>query len=341
MSATTAPETFSDLYTDLLNRAREDTSLTATINQAKRYINIALLDMHVGFAEKVPWAEREAVLITHPSYTTGENVMSEGSGTLFNLTGTFSTSDGYHNNVRVGGRMQMAGTKDIYTLTSVNSNTAAVVTPSWIGSGTTSNEYVYFEDEYDLASDFLRPVDIQFFDAGRTIALIGRRDFKMYYPRNDILGRPRAGTMIDGSSWDSSSVSPTRRIRFNPAPNARWMIPYSYITANLVTNSGATAAQTEFSADGDIPIVPKRVRMAIVLKALHLWYRDKKDDVRSAEAGGEYVDFMTRVVSDVETGAQNPKLHPRLGPYSRSARRPWSRGGRYDVSGRFDYLEDR
>ncbi len=45
MSATTQPKTFSDLYTSLLNKVREQTSVTATSNQAKAYINTALQDM--------------------------------------------------------------------------------------------------------------------------------------------------------------------------------------------------------------------------------------------------------------------------------------------------------
>jgi len=62
MAATDTPTTFTELYTALLNRVRADTSVTATANQAKRYINIALHDIHIGFGESFPWAERSAVL---------------------------------------------------------------------------------------------------------------------------------------------------------------------------------------------------------------------------------------------------------------------------------------
>ena len=50
MSATSQLTTFSDLYTDLQNRVRVTTGVTATENQAKRYINIALHDLHLGQA---------------------------------------------------------------------------------------------------------------------------------------------------------------------------------------------------------------------------------------------------------------------------------------------------
>ena len=64
MSATSQLTTFSDLYTDLQNRVRAATGVTATENQAKRYINIALHDMALGFQYKMPWLEREAYIRT-------------------------------------------------------------------------------------------------------------------------------------------------------------------------------------------------------------------------------------------------------------------------------------
>jgi hypothetical protein len=57
MTNTAQPQTFLDLYTSLLNSVREQTSQVATIIQAKRYINTALMDIHIGFGERFPWAE--------------------------------------------------------------------------------------------------------------------------------------------------------------------------------------------------------------------------------------------------------------------------------------------
>ncbi len=54
MSSTSQVTTFEDLYTDLMNRVRVTTSVAATLEQAKRYINIALQDIHLGFDYKLP-----------------------------------------------------------------------------------------------------------------------------------------------------------------------------------------------------------------------------------------------------------------------------------------------
>ena len=65
MSLTSQVTTFLDLYTDLQNRCRVTTGVSATETQAKRYINIALADFNLGFQHKLPWLERTAQLRTH------------------------------------------------------------------------------------------------------------------------------------------------------------------------------------------------------------------------------------------------------------------------------------
>jgi len=342
MSSTTAPETFSDLYTDLLQRAREDTTLTATVEQAKRYINIGLLDMHIGFAEMVPWAERETVLITHPTYNTGTvqtfqgTQFMSGTGTAWN-----TANDHGQTNVRDGGKIIVEGDPNVYTTTNLALDTTLAISYNSIGDSDTELSYTYYEDEYALASDFLRPLDYRGFDDRRKINLIGRREFQRRYPKNDRVNRPRVATIIDSADPATSNDTAVRRVRFYPAPDDAYAIPYTYITSNLVVSS-ADVAKENFTADDDEPIVPKRARQAIVYKALSSWYRDKKDDVRSQQANSEYVDLVSRVVNDQEIGASRPQLRPRMGTYARRASAPWGGpGGRYDVDGWFDRMEDR
>jgi len=67
MSTTESPRDFSDLYGDLLHRVRADgadTDGTTTVKQlAQRYINVGLLDMHLGTSETLPWSEATAVTV--------------------------------------------------------------------------------------------------------------------------------------------------------------------------------------------------------------------------------------------------------------------------------------
>jgi len=104
MAVDTHPETFLDLFTDLSNRVRIQTGVTASQDQAKRYINTALQDMHIGFGEKFPWAERNDVLRTHAPYTTGTIAVTIGSAAIAGTSTEWNTANDFgENNVRVGG----------------------------------------------------------------------------------------------------------------------------------------------------------------------------------------------------------------------------------------------
>ena len=268
MSVTSQVTTFEDLFTDLQNRAREQTGQTATENQAKRYINIALNDMHIGQGEKFPWAERSAVLVTQPQYTDGTLTVNRGDTTITGSSTIWNSANEYGvNNMRAGGKITIDSSTEVYEIASIASDTSATLASDFIGSnrtgtitafasgtnttvtsaahgladgltvtitGTTSYDgaftlsstttdtfditatffaevgtgtwstgsvsgvsYTYFEDEYSLASDFLRPIDQQKFDEGISIDLIGRTEFRRRYPRNRIPGKPSVGTLLD------------------------------------------------------------------------------------------------------------------------------------------------
>lgn len=268
MSTISQPVTFEDLYNDLQNRAREQTGIAATENQAKRYINIALVDMHIGQGESYPWAERKAELVTQPQYTTGTLSVNRGDTALTGSGTSWNTANEYgKNNMRAGGKITIDSSTEVYEIASVSSDTAAVLTSDFIGANQTGSitafasgsnttvtsaahglsdsmtvtitgtsaydgahtissvttdtfdittafdtdeatgtwttgsvngaSYVYFEDEYTLAQDFLRPIDQQKFDEGISIDLVGRTEFRRRYPRNHIPGKPKIGTMLD------------------------------------------------------------------------------------------------------------------------------------------------
>ncbi len=413
MAATTQLTTYSDLFTDLQNRVHKQTGITATENQAKRYINIALFDMHVGFSETFPWAERRGELITNPTYSDGTLSINQGSAALTGVGTAWNTNNinGF-TNFQAGGKLQVSGTFGIYELLSIASDTAATLTSNFVGSqssgsitgfssgtnttvtsaahglvngmnvviskttnyngvdssisGVTINtfdidtaftsddatgtwvsgaqsgaSYTYAEDEYALATDFLRPVDQHQFGDRNQISLISRTEFRERFATSWSFGNPRIATMIDKTALGSSSPdTPVRRVALYPIPQQSLLIRYHYITSNLAISS-AGAAQTQLSADADEPIVPLRYRHAILFHALYHWYRDREDDPRSQVAKQEYTDLVLRIAGDTEIGGRRARLVPRLGSYTRRARRPYSGSpGRFDKNGAFDRLED-
>jgi len=117
-----------DMRLDFQFRLREVTGVTETNDATDRMLNTALQDIHVAPGNYVPWAVREATLITHAPYDTG-TVAIDVSSSRTAVTGTsttWNTSDnnlGY-NNARVGGRITFAGDVDIYDVSAVGSDTA-------------------------------------------------------------------------------------------------------------------------------------------------------------------------------------------------------------------------
>ena len=338
MSHITQPQTFADLYGDLLNRIRADTSGATAVIHAKRHINIALHDMHVGFGEKFPWAEREEILTTQSQYTTGTLVATKGSTTITGTGTAWNTNNDFGvANMRGGGKIVIDGAPEVYTISSVGGDTAGVLTSPWIDDTTTVSTYVYFEDEYALSSDFLRPLDLQTFDQNSEIPLIGRNDFRRRYPRNKITGKPVVATIVDKSF--SGDTTPVRKVRFHKPPDAAYSIPYAFVTNKLAVSSSGTE-QTQLTADADEPIVPLIYRHALVFHGLYNFYRDKRDDDRSLQAKAEYTDLILRMTGDHEIGQSRPQFRPRLEGYARAAKRPYSSGtrGRYTLGSAFDEM---
>lgn len=338
MSSTSQLTTFSDLYTDLQNRVRATTGVTATETQAKRYINIANQDFYLGFDYKLPWAERRGILRTHAPYETGTATVAAGAtavtggSTLWNTANTYSEV-----NMRVGGKVTLAGGSDIYRVATVVSDTSATIHTKYVASADlTAGSYQYFEDEYDLASDFLRPVDLQSFTDDNAIPLIGRAEWRRRYPRPNVSGRPRAACLLD-LSFNASS-SPVRRIALYPYPDTTYLLPYAYISSAIAVTSTGTEG-TALSGDTDEPTIPLRYRHALIFHALSHWYRDKRDDARSQEAKAEYVDIMGRIVNDQEIGSHvQAQIQPRMNMYTSHAYQPYSKrsGKRMDINGEFD-----
>ena len=332
MSSTTQVTTFSDLYTDLINRVRDSTGVPGTVVLAKRYINTALNDMHINPGNNFFWQQRRGTLITHAPYSTGTLAISDSARST--VTGTSTTWNtavaGFgFNNVRAGGKLEIGSSSEIYTVSTVSSDTALTLESVYTGDTITGQSYTYYEDEYALASDFIRPLDFNLFSSDWNIPIVGAMDFRRANVRNSTRGRPRLACFIQLAYSGSTSQRP--RVVLSPVPDDEYAIPYWYYTGNLAVSS-AGAAQEALSADSDEPIVPLRFRHAIIFHALYHWYRDIKDDVRSVEAKAEYTDIMTRALGDKWSGEQRAMLIP------------MTRGGRklrqrFDVNNRFDRME--
>jgi hypothetical protein len=334
MSTTTEPVTFSDLQTDFLSRMKMGSG-TTEVTTAKRLINTALVNMHQNPGSKFPWLERRGVVITHAIYNTGtvsvvtatSRTAITGASTLWN---TAVPGFGF-NNARVGGKIKLAGLTENYEVSAVGSDTSITLATRYTGVDLSGVSYVYFEDEYDLESDFGSLIDARNFSTAWHMPVMARTDFRRMYVRNDLFQRPKVATLIQLRF--SGTTAPRHRVVFHPVPNGNYSIPYSYNTT-LLAVTAAGVEQSRLENDTDEPIVPRGKRQAITLYAKHEYYLDYKDDGRAAVAFQEYVDYMTRISGDVNLGDARPQFYIRR-----------RQGGgvrqRFDMGDRFDQIRDR
>lgn len=345
MSTTSTPTAFSDLITACQNQLREGTG-TSVSTILKSLLNQANHDVHLQ--QNWPWAERRDYIRTVPTYAVGAvNIAAstrttlEGTGGLWNTT---VTGMGVAN-VQAGGKVVFGGEQDVYTIASVSSDTAATLETRYIGGLTTATAYAlaygsysYFEDEYALASDFWRLVDARQFSDAISIPVIPRQEFYRRYVRNATPSTPRLCTILE--LGPSASVTPRPRVLFHPAPSATINIPYRYITSHLAMDSAGTG-QANLSADSDEPIIPLRYRHVLVFYVLSHWYRDRKDDQRSAEAAGHYSDLVRRMAGDVSPERDHPRLVAGKRRYllNTAGGRAWHRG-RYTTGSAWDAMQE-
>lgn len=338
MSSTSQPTDLTDLRLEFINRMREPTGVTAINTVADRYLNEALVDVHILNPIVQPfWATRRATILTHAPYSTGTVAIAAaarttvtGTSTLWN---TAVTGMGF-NNAQVGGKMVFSGQSDVYEVSAVGSDTAITLLNRYTGAVLTAATYTYFEDEYALAADFGAFVDIRMFSTDLEIPLIGEMDFRRRYVRNSIRGVPRVATFFQKGFL--TTTAPRYRVALHPAPNDEIGIPYSYVTTNLAVST-AGVEQAALSATTDEPILPLRFRLALVTKAIEIWLRYYKDDKKRADdTQREYVDIMTRAGGALMIGQDKPQLVVKKG-YGRFQRR---RGRRFDVNDQFDQMLD-
>ena len=336
MSASSQVTDLADLRRDLITRVSDVTGNTDVNTLADRMLNIALQDIHLNPNNHPYWAIRRAYLQTHAPYSTGTVDITTSARTT--VTGTSTTWNtavtgmGF-NNTRVGGKMTFQGSSEVFEVTAVGSDTTITINPRWLGDALDDATYTYYEDEYALASDFLRPVDLRNFSTDWNIPLIGPMEFRRKYVRNSLTGTPMYATAFQLAF--SGSTSPRHRVVFYPAPDDELNIPYNYITSNLAVSTTGTE-QAQLSATTDEPIVPLGFRHVIVLGALYNWYRDIGDDTRSQEAKAEYIDVMQRLTGTTNMGSDRPRIRPTINRYL-----PKSRPlGRFDVNNRFDQMRD-
>lgn len=336
MAAIDSPVTLSELQASLAYATKENPVTMATV--LGQYLNRGLRDMH---AEPWSWAERRAVLLTHPGYTTGTASISLSTRTTVTGTGTAwdtLVTGMTFANTRAGGKLVFQGESEVYTVASTDAPTQITLVERYMGTAAlTTVVYRYYEDEYTLPTDFDDLTNAQFFSEPHGIRLIGPTEFERQFGGNVRQQRPTHATVKPVNP--AASATERRQIVLAPAPDRMYQIPYRYQT-NLLAISAAGVTQIGLVAATDQPIVPMRYRMGIVHKAAQLWAMERQRNPDLATImKGQYDELMLRARQNIATTDDRPRLVPRI-RYQHRARYPRVAGLRGFAGERWDQLQD-
>ena len=335
-----SPKTYVELYTDVIQRVRENISNTTVVDIAKRLINLANQDIHIQ--QNWWWAERRSQVATKGAYVIGTVATSTSARTTVTGNGTLwnTAVPGYGwKNANAGDKIQFGGSGDVYLIASVGSDTTLTLTDKWVGATALSAQsYTIFSDEYSLASDFWRLRDARQFTTAFMLPCISRREFFQRFPRNNVTSLPQVCTIIDLAPSGNTTRVP--KVVLHPPPDQPYNIPYWYQTINLALTSTGVGA-TDLVGDTDEPIIPQRYRQLLVAYAVREWYRDRKDDARSNEAAAWYQDLLRRAANDSEPERDHPKIIMRTWQYKAGvAGRLRTGHSRFTTGRRWDELRD-
>ena len=254
-------DTGKDILTNVLSRAEElGIGLGDRETEAKAYIQAAYIAV-VGEGFPWPWGKKEppGILTTIAEYTTGSVSVTNGSKNI-----TFSSAPATS---RAKQKLSVDDDPVTYRIdTHTAAAAAAVLDRNYLGTTNAAAAFHVFEDEYNLASDFLRPFSRRNFlrdaHSAGTVRLVGEDEMGGLYP---YAGRssfyPRYAAMIA-----------EKRIRIVPYPTDAKYYEYPYIFhPGVLDFTGAGA--------GDTPIIsPAEDGIVLSFFAVANLLEDKNDD---------------------------------------------------------------
>lgn len=278
-----------DTYVKLQNRvlAQLGTDRAADRTLAKEYINEAGQDVWLAY----PWWERRksAFVACVAPYTTGTVVTTKGS-TAATLTGgvwpaaaatrPYKFAAGYNG--------------PWYDIATRTNDTVAVLSRVWAETSLAASTYVCYDDRIPLATDVatLNTNDVVLFSSS------GSRLQRLSYAESALL--PWATSSGVPSTFNLlPPVSGVMHLRLGPhTPDDIYNVYYGYLTTH-----------TEMSNDSDAPVVPSRLRDALVSGALMRAYKEEPFKDTDAYERERRAFEATLTQSIVRERRENPKTH--------------------------------
>lgn len=252
-----------DVLTNVLSRSEElGIGLSDRENEAKSYVQASYISVLTeGYPWKFALKNPPGILTTVAEITDGSVTVTNGSPTI-----TFTIAP----SVSVAGRKFFIQNDPV--VYRISAHTAAALTATldgnYIGSNASGASYKIYQDEYDLASDFLRPVVKKQF--------LRRQDgfgFTELRSLEEMEGNTAAKVLWSGTDvpTECAFIGP-QKLKIAPWTTLQKRFEYRYIYhPGVLTFDGVAGTDT-------LVISPSEDRVVVALMAVGNLLVDKNDD---------------------------------------------------------------
>jgi hypothetical protein len=265
-------DTFSQAYTEVLDRCRSINNDTDYVALAKSYVNKVHKETLAYRAW--PFLNKRGTLVTQPPYTTGTVAITQNSGAIVGTGTTFTAA-------HVGSYLKIGSSPDIHLVTTYISATSLTVDPVVALETASAQSFKLFKMGYALPDDFRLPDEVDNFITSPPMDFAGAREYRRLISA-PIFDIPTKWTLL----W-SQDGAPVPTIAFFPFALTYRQIHFDYqITV------------ADLSGANDPIQLPDPYRAIPVEGAMALMYRDVFDDDRANDCEAERVRLRNQMASD-------------------------------------------
>lgn len=316
--------TFSTIYTAVSNRCRIPVTNTTELAKIKVIINERYRE--ICAQEEWTWLDKRYVFNTASAFSHGTISCYAGS-TRFDLT-NIATGIG-----SLAGRKMVVptGTPDSRATFRIASHlatdTIGAFDVAWTNNSIATNVAAFhaYQDEYDLPTDFLSPIDLQRYGYHIAAEPIGARDMLALKGNTQRVGKPQYWSIIDFDTTGDPSTQ--RQLWLYPYPDKRYRTEIYY-----------RRQATELILDSDAPAMPEEYRHVLTDGATAKVYSVMlADETR----GQMYEAYFQRGLAQMaqqnrEKTRQKPQMTPRESWRGYFKRRRRFTGAGVDLGSEFD-----
>lgn len=227
--------TFLVLQQELADRLNLDQTVTANGTRLKRWLNLIQNDIASRYAFE--WLYSRTFIQTQADKTAGTIALTNGD-TAVTGTGTAFVAGDKRSFI------QPEGDTNWYEVTVVASQ-VLTITPAFAGTTLTAGTYTLRKVYYDLPTDLFTVYDARQSSTPTKLTNLGIWTIDSYQPQIDTVGAPAGYYLFRNSPDVAANAAKQRQMAFIPSPDSIYNVEVRYFLA-----------QTDLSADGDIPFLP-------------------------------------------------------------------------------------